>query len=165
MTPVVQCHISIFHDICVAFPVVYIGLKFQKPIHILSFWCAHKDVDELSVAFDPQTCPSSWKTELQSDNVIHPGEANGLHHESVGIHFWYLLSSYFVTNHRHGHGIKRTLSLRNFYGYSYELEFMQNVIKDKITTEAKAFKSMLIFVLSFKNPNLSFIKIPLKNLR
>lgn len=83
-----QCYISIFRDIFVtSFLVVHIGFIFQQPIHTLSFG-AHKDVDELSVAFDPQTCPSSWKAELQSDNVIDPGEANGLHHEGVGIHFY-----------------------------------------------------------------------------
>ena len=52
---------------------------------------------------------------------------------------------FFSTNHRHVHGNKLSLSLQKFYRYSYEVEFMQNVIKDKITTEAKAFKSMLIF--------------------
>ena len=87
MTPVAQCHISIFRDIFASHFLLYtFGLQFQQPIHILSFG-VHYEVDGLPVAFDPPTCPSSWNAELQSDNVIHPGEASE-HHGGVGIHFY-----------------------------------------------------------------------------
>ena len=136
-------YLYISWHIRVAFPVVYIWFAIPTTDTHTLIWCALWRrwascclwSTNMSIILERRT--AKWQCHSSRRGKWTPWRCRYT--------LLYLLSSCFSTNHRHVHENKLSLSLQKFYRYSYEVEFMQNVIKDKITTEAKAFKSMLIF--------------------